>query len=151
MFASRGSTRMLPIWLRIAQADVAPGGAAVGGFVDAVAEGNVGAHVCFAGADVDGLRVGGRDGDGADGGGRFGVEDGAPGAAGVFRFPDAAADCAEKIGVGIAGDAERRQDAATAEGTDHAPVHFGEEGLRFLLLRNCSLRAEDCGGCGDCD
>src|ERR1700733_9779331 len=137
--------------LRIAQADVAPGDAAIGGFVHAIANGNIRAHVCFAGADVDRLRVGGSDGDCADGGGRLGVENGAPGPAGVFRFPHAAVYCAEQVFVGLAGNAERGEHTAAAEWADQAPLHFGEQRLRVLLLRECLWRPEDYGGRGDCD
>src|ERR1700733_11336909 len=137
--------------LRIAQADVAPGDAAIAGFVHAIANGNIGAHVCFAGADVDRLRVGGSDGDCADGGGRLGVENGTPGPAGVLRFPHAAVYCAEQVFVGLAGNTERGEHTAAAEWANHAPLHFGEERLRVLLLRECLWRAEDCEGRGDCD
>src|SRR5207245_2309219 len=46
--------------------DVLPVLAAVGRFVDAVADGDVAADVGLAGADVDDVGVGGRDGDAAD-------------------------------------------------------------------------------------
>ena len=51
-----------PDLLRVAQADVRPGPPAVGGLVHPVALRDVGAHVGFAGADVDHLRVRGGEG-----------------------------------------------------------------------------------------
>ncbi len=57
--------------LAIAQAKMRPGRARVGGFVDSVADGQIGAMQPFAAADVNDFRVGGRNRDGADGAGRL--------------------------------------------------------------------------------
>src|SRR5262249_11241988 len=59
--------------------DVLPGLTGIGGFVDAVARRHVAADVGLATADVDHVRVGRGDGDGADGGDRLVVEDRLPG------------------------------------------------------------------------
>ena len=91
--------------LAIAQAEVRPGLAAVGGLVDAIADGEVGTMQSFTAADVDDLRVGGRDGDGADRAGGLLVEDRLPGAAVVGGLPDAAVDRADVEDVGLAGNA----------------------------------------------
>jgi hypothetical protein len=104
-----------------AQADELPGAAGVGGLVHAAAVGGLRAGIGLAGADVDDVGIGGRDGDGADGLHRFMVEDGAPGAAGVVGLPHAAADRAHVEGVGLAGVAGHGEGAAAAHGADVAP------------------------------
>src|SRR5271156_1775538 len=106
----------------VAEADELPGGAGVDGFVDAVAADDVAAHTGFAGADVDDVGIGFRDGDGADGGrGVFClVEDGLPVEAAVGGLPDSAGDCAEVISIGLADDAGYGYYAASTEGTDEA-------------------------------
>src|SRR5439155_21912950 len=76
--------------LPVVEAEVSPSLAAVGGFVNAVANGEVGPLNTFAACDVNDVRVGRRDGDGADVLRRLVVEDGRPGAAVVVRYPDAA-------------------------------------------------------------
>src|SRR5207247_8876020 len=66
--------------LAVAQPEVRPALAAVGGFIDAVAGGEVRALQPLAAPGIDDARIGGRDSDGADGTGRLIVEDGYPGA-----------------------------------------------------------------------
>ena len=92
--------------------DVLPGLAAVGGLVDAVAGHDVAADVGLAGADVDDVGIGRRDGDGADGRGRLIVEDRLPGEAAVGRLPDAAGRRGRVVDHRIAGDAAGPADAA---------------------------------------
>ena len=53
--------------LSIAQAEMRPGFAGVGGFVDAVADREIGAMQSFAAADINDVGIGGGDRDGADG------------------------------------------------------------------------------------
>ena len=72
--------------LAVAQAEVRPGLAGVGGFVDAVADGEIGTLQAFAAGDVNDVRIRGRDRDGANGLRGFVVEDGRPGAAVVVGF-----------------------------------------------------------------
>ena len=67
--------------LAVAQAEVRPGLAGVGGFVHAVAGGEIGALQSFAAADVDDVRIGLRDRQRADRSGRLIVEDRRPDAA----------------------------------------------------------------------
>ena len=101
-----------------------PGFAGVGGFVDAVADGEIGADDAGAGADVDDVGVGGRYGDGADGAGGFAVEEGDPGGTVVGGAPDAAVIEADIEDVGLAGDAGEGAGAAGARWADGAPVHL---------------------------
>ena len=98
--------------LRVAQAEMRPGLAGVGRFVDAVADGEVRARQPFAAADVDDVRIGRRDGDPADRSGRLVVEDRLPGAAGVGRLPDAAVDHADVEGVRLAAHGPRPPSSA---------------------------------------
>ena len=90
--------------LAIAQSEVPPGLAGVGGFVDAVAHGEIGALKAFAAADVDDVRIGRGDGDGADGAGGLAVEDGMPGAAEIVGLPDAAVVDADVEDIRLTGD-----------------------------------------------
>ena len=53
-------------------------------------EGEIGADIRFAGAGVDHIGIGRRNGDGTDGGDGLLVEDRFPNRAGVGGFPDAA-------------------------------------------------------------
>jgi hypothetical protein len=55
------------------------------------------------------------------------VEDGVPGAAIVVGLPHAAVDLAHVEDVGLGGDAGDGAGAASAEGSDHAPVEFAEQ------------------------
>ena len=77
----------------------------------------------FAAADVDDVRIGRGDGEGADGAGRLVVEDRLPGAAGVGGLPDAAVVDADVEDVRLAGNAGRADGAAAAERADHPPAH----------------------------
>jgi hypothetical protein len=61
--------------LEVAEAEMDPGFAGVGGLLNAVAGGEVGADDACAGADIDDVGVGGGDGDGADGAGGLVVEE----------------------------------------------------------------------------
>ena len=99
----------------------------VGGLVDAVAVGEIGPLQALAAADVDDVRVGRRDGEGADGAGRLVVEDRLPGAAVVGGLPDAAVVDADVEDVGLAGHAGGADGAAAAERADHAPAQAGVE------------------------
>ena len=89
-FGFFGSIGELGNLLRVAQAEVRPGLAGVGGLVDAVADGEVRTRQPFAAADVEDVRIGRRDGDPADRSGRLIVEDRLPRPAGVGGLPDAA-------------------------------------------------------------
>ena len=118
--------------LGVEQADVCPGFAAVGGFVNAVADREVGAHEAFAGADIDDVRVGGRHGNGSDGTGGLLVKQGLPGSAGIVRLPDSSVDGADEKGVRLGRHARHGTGATRAQRTDSAPLHVGKE-LRIYL------------------
>ena len=77
--------------LGVRQAHVGPGLAAVGGLVDPVADRDGVAHPGLAGADPDGVGMGGIDRDGADRLRRLLVEDRLEGRAAVLGLPHAAA------------------------------------------------------------
>ena len=66
--------------LAVAQAEMRPGFARVGRFVDAVADGQIGPMQAFAAADIDDVRIRNRHRDRADGTGRLIVENRLPGA-----------------------------------------------------------------------
>src|SRR5208337_1139182 len=53
--------------LPLAQSQVRPGGAAIGGFVDSISDRQIGTMQAFAAGNVNDVGVGGRDFDGADG------------------------------------------------------------------------------------
>src|ERR1035441_1106839 len=97
--------------------------AGVDRFPDAVADVDRFLHAAdVAGAHINDVGVGARDGDGADGFLVGVVEDGFPGVAAACAFPDAASGCAEVIGGGVAGDAGDGGDTSGAEGTDLPPA-----------------------------
>src|SRR5262249_13448569 len=107
------------------------------------------AHVGFAAADVDHVRVRGGDGDGADRCDRLRIEDRQPGAAGVGRLPDAAADRAEVEGARLPRHAGHAVDAAAAERSDHAPAQSAvERGIDapFLSREAPERRADERSG-----
>jgi len=104
---------------------------------------NVAADAGFARAGVNyvGIRIG--DGNRADRGNALLIEKWIPGNAAVGRFPDASADCAEIIGVWLAGYARDSDRAAATERADEAPLHGA---VRFgidLLRANNERGTED--------
>ncbi len=66
------------------------------------------------------------------------VEERIPGEAAVGGFPDATADCAEIVGVGLAGDARDCDGTAATEWADEAPFHAA---VRFGIDRIGDRRA----------
>ncbi len=130
--------------LAVPEAEVGPGPAGVGRFVDAVADREVGPLEALTARDVDDVRVRGRDGDGPDRARRLVVEDGAPGAAVVGRLPDAAVANAHVEDVGLRWDAGYGPGAPGAVGPDRAPAHLGEE-LLVKRLGGERGRSEDGG------
>ena len=113
--------------LRVAQAEVRPRLAGVGGLVDAVAGRQVGPLLRLAGADVDDVGIRGRHRQRADRAGGLLVEDRQPGAAGVGGLPHAAVDDADVEGVRLARHAVERLGAAGAVRADVAPLHFAKQ------------------------
>ncbi len=85
-----GSTSIIAIICVSSQAEMRPRLAGVGRLVDAVAGREVGPDDAAAGADVDDVRIGRRDGDRADRSGRLAIEERLPVRAVVGRAPDAA-------------------------------------------------------------
>ena len=120
----------------VAQAQVRPVRAAVGRFVHAVADREIGALAALAAADVDGVRRRRRDRERADRRARLIVEHRRPGAPGVGRLEDAAVDGGDVELVRPAGHPADRDRAPAAERPDRAPVqhaaqraaHVGRDG-----------------------
>src|SRR5262249_53482527 len=109
--------------LRVLQADVAPGLAAVVGAVDAVAVGDAALAVVLRGADPDDVGVLRVEGDGADGVRALVIEDGDPGGAGVAGLPDAARSGRDVIVAGVLRIDREGDDAAGGErGADRAEL-----------------------------
>ena len=113
--------------LGVAQAEVRPRLAGVGGLVHAVAGGQVGPLLRLAGADVDHVGIGRRHGQRANRAGRRRIEDRQPRAPGVGGLPDAAVDDADVEGVRLAGHAVERLGAAGAMRADVSPLQFAEQ------------------------
>ena len=127
--------------LAVAQAEVRPGGAGVGGLVDSVADRQIGTMQSFATADVDDVRIRGRDRDRADRAGRLLIEDRLPGAAVVVGLPHSAIHRADVEDIRLAGNAGDRARASAAKWADVAPMHLGEE-RRIDLLGGRRARKE---------
>ena len=125
--------------LGFGEAHVLPGAPGIGGFVDAVAVGDVKPDGGFAHPGIDHIGVGAGDRDGADGGGfEEAIRDVAPIDAAILGLPDAACAGAEieRRGIdGITGDS----DDTPAAGRADAPPMQGVEvaccgGLRKALV-----------------
>ena len=71
------------------QADVLPGLAAIARFVHAIAAGQIGTDVGFAGSGIDDVRVRGRYREGSDRADGLAVEDGSPNSSRIVGLPDA--------------------------------------------------------------
>ena len=108
--------------LTVPQAPMAPGGAAVGGPVDPVPDGQIGPLQPLAGPDVQRLWIGRRHGDRADRARRLAVEDRAPGTTVIPAAPHAAVVHADIQDVRRPRHSNRRHRAATAKRADHAPA-----------------------------
>ena len=130
--------------LAVAQAKVRPGLPRVGGLVDAVSNREVGTAESLTAADVDHVRIRGRDGDRSDRAGRLIVEDRLPGAAGIRRLPHPAVADADVERVRLRRHADRGLGAPAAERADAPPSHVteqlrihrsGERGRRSLAHR----------------
>src|ERR1700683_1285268 len=112
-----------------------PGGAAVVRTVHAVARCEIGADVGLAGADVDGLRIGGSNSECPDGGDGLVIEDRRPDGTGVGVLPNPAIHAAEVERAVAAGNTADGGDAARAERSDETPFESAEELRRDLLAR----------------
>jgi len=111
--------------LSVAQAHVFPGFAAVGRFVDAIADTQVGPLQALAAADVNHIGVRRRDGERADGAGRLIVKDGGPYPAVIRGLPYSAVIDADEKDVGFAGDGRRRRRCARPDAANAAPAEPG--------------------------
>src|SRR5436853_3078473 len=100
----------------VPEADVAPGPAAVDRLVDAIAVRHVAARGRLPGADIDDVRIGGRDGERAHGRDRCSVGQRPPRGAPVRRLPDSPRDRTEIKGIGLAGNARDGERATAAKG-----------------------------------
>ncbi len=107
------------------QAHVLPGLASVHGFVDAVADGDVGADVGLARARPYDLGIRRRHAEGADGVCVLIVEDGPPGDAAVLGLPETARRRSGVVGEGIAHHARDRRHPV-ADGPDVAELQGGQ-------------------------
>ncbi len=126
---------------RVLQADVGPGLAAIGGFVNAVAAREIRANIRFARAGVENVWVRWRDFERSDGCDGLAVENGSPDGAGIVGFPDAAIHAAEIEGRAAARDTTHRNRPAAAEGPDGSPFKAAEKARRNLL--SCCGRTEE--------
>ena len=118
--------------VRFAQPGVRPRRASVGALEDAVAGVEVLADIAFAGSRIDHARIGGRDGQRADRGGRrrqLSVADVHPVLPVVGAFPNAALNAAHVEQV-AAGDGGNRHDAPADVRSDTAPLQLAHELLR---------------------
>ena len=120
---------------RVIEADVRPRLACVGGFVDAVAERDLRTHVGLARSNIKHVRIRRRDADCPDRWHGLRVENRIPGAARIFRFPDAAADRAEIESVRLPRHAADGIRAAAAERPNHSPVQPGKKAFGNLLRK----------------
>ena len=113
--------------------------AAVGGFVNAVADGKIGALQAFAAAHIDNFGIRRRDRQCAYGSGGLVIEDRRPYVAVVCGLPDASIYRRHIKNIGRAGEAAHRDRAASTEGTNHAPAHILiERGIELLGgAKNC--------------
>src|SRR5215472_452098 len=114
--------------LSIAQAKVRPGLAAVSGFVDAVANRQIGPMQPLTTADINRVRIRQRNRNRADGPGRLLVEDRRPRAAVVVRLPNPAIYHAYIEDIRLARHSRSRLGPPAPIGPNPAPVQRLEEG-----------------------
>ncbi len=108
----------------VAQTNVLPRFARVGGFIYAVAVRKIAAHTGLAHADVNDVGIGIRHGNRADRAGfEIAVGNVFPIDAAVFGFPHTAAGAAEIINQRLIRHAGHRRRAAAAKRADAAPLH----------------------------
>ena len=130
--------------LRVAQPQVPPRLAAVGGLVDAVAGGEVGPLQALAAAHVDDVGIRRGDRDGADRAGRLAVEDGRPGPAVIVGPPHASVHRSDVEEAGLSRHSGGGLGAPAAVGADRAPAQLPEGVLgarRERADQHCDGRA----------
>jgi len=120
----------------VAQANERPGLARVDGFIYAVSVNNVAADAGLACAGIDHIRIGRRNGNGADGRRHVFhfVGHGTPGQPSVRGLPDAATHAAEIISVRVADNATDSQHASATEGPNQSPGESMPWAFRFVLV-----------------
>src|SRR5262249_23460753 len=121
-----GIDRDLRNLLRVGQAEMCPRGARVNGLVDAIAGREIRAVKAFAGPDVDDVRIGGGNGDRANGAGGWAVEERHPGGAEIGGLPHTAVNRAYIEGGGLVGDASGSLRSAATKRSDVPPTKLLE-------------------------
>ena len=116
--------------LAVTQTKMLPGPATIRGFVNAIARGKVGPLHALPASDVDHVRIGGRDRDGANRASGLVIEDGVPGSTGIGRLPHASVHDTDVEDVWLRRNAIDRLGAAAAKRPDVSPAKFGKERRR---------------------
>src|SRR6185437_3451171 len=104
-----------------------PGLAGVGGFVDAVADGEIRAVQALAAANVNDVGIRGRDGNRADGAGGLVVKDRLPGPSVIVGLPHTAIANAYVKDAGLRGHAADSASASGTVGADVPPFEGGKQ------------------------
>ena len=113
-----------------------PALACIGGFVDAVSGGKVGPLQAFAAANVNDVRVGGRNRDRANRAGGLIVKNRLPGSSRVGCLPHAAIDGAHVEDIRLLRYATTRAATPATRGSNHPPAHFAVQvGIELLCSR----------------
>src|SRR5258708_6866784 len=107
--------------LAVAKAEMCPGLAGISGFVNAIANGEIGAVQSFPAAEVNSVWIGERNRYRADGAGGLVVKERIPCAAEVVRLPYAAIHHADIKHAGLAGNAGNGLGASTTERANATP------------------------------
>src|SRR5256714_6805800 len=121
--------------LGVAQSEVRPVLASIGGLVHAVAGGQIWPLQAFPTADVNYVGIGRRNSDRAHRTGALVVKNGFPGVASIGGLPDAAIHRSHVKNIRLMRYAEDRHGAAAPKRTDAAPAHLGEKPGVVLLRR----------------
>ena len=108
---------------RVTQPDIAPGFAAIAGFIDTIAIREIRAPVGLAAARINNVGIRWSKGQRADGSNGLAVKDRLPGHAAIGGPPHASAHAAKVVGVGLALHAAHGDAAATAKRANHSPAH----------------------------
>src|SRR6266513_1438095 len=111
--------------LSVAEAEVTPCLAGIGGFVDAVAGRKVRPLNSFSAPDINHVRIRGRHREVADRASRLLVEDGCPDATIIGRLPDAAVVDADVEDIRLTSNARCPNRPPAPERPDHSPLKTG--------------------------
>src|SRR6516225_2273918 len=124
---------------------MSPRFASVGRLINSVTHRQIGTVQALATPDVDNVRIGRSDSDGADGLRRLVVKDRLPGSAIVVRFPHAAVHLADVENIRLGRHTCGCAGPPTAKRPNHAPAHLLVRGLRNLLGFG-DVRTRECKG-----